>query len=73
MQVKFLLYIQVYVLDFPLKVKPQTPYYPTIEENINNYYPSTCQHKIHPSIYPQQVLESCHPVRVQVFCLFHLK
>ena len=68
-------YVQVYVLViFCLKAKPQPPYYPMIGENIiNKFYPGTCQHEIQPSIYPQQVLESCHSVRLSTIRLFQLK
>ena len=56
-----------------LKAKPQPPYYPMIGENTNQkYYPGTCQHEIQPSIYPQQVLESCHSVRLSTILLFQL-
>ena len=59
---------------FHLKAKPQPPYYPMISENIiDKYYPGTCQHKIQPSIYPQQILESCHSVRLSTIHLFQLK
>ena len=45
-----------------------------ISENIiNKYYPGTCQHEIQLSIYPQQVLESYHLVRLSTICLFQLK
>ena len=70
-----LYYVQLYVLIiFHLKAKPQPPYYPMISENnLNKYYPGTCQHEIQPSIYPQQVLESCHSVKLSTIHLFQLK
>ena len=40
---------------------------------IDKYYPGLCQHEIQPSIYPQQVLESCHLVTVSTIRLFQLK
>ena len=43
------------------------------ENIIDKYYPGTCQHEIQPSIYPQQVLESCHSVRLSTIHLFQLK
>ena len=50
------------------------PHYPMISENIiDKFYPGTCQHEIQPSIYPQQVLESCHSVRLSTIHLFQLK
>ena len=50
------------------------PYYPMIGENIiDKFYTNTCQHKIQPSIYPQQVLESCHSFRLSTIHLFQLK
>ena len=43
------------------------------ENNIDKFYPGTCQHEIQPSIYPQQVLKSCHSVRLSTIRLFQLK
>ena len=40
---------------------------------IDKYYPGLSQHEIQPSIYPQQVLESCHSARLSTIHLFQLK
>ena len=43
------------------------------ENNITKFHAGTCQHKIQPSIYPQQVLKSCHSVKLSTIHLFQLK
>ena len=61
----------MFKIIFHLKAKPQPPFYP-MKTLIDKYYPGTCQHKIQPSIYPQQVLESCHSVRLSTIRLLQL-
>ena len=63
----------MFPIYFRLETKPQTPYHPMIGEPlIDKYYPGTCQHKIQPSIYPQQILEQCHSFRLSTIHLFQL-